>query len=211
MWPTGGALLAMLAAAPALAASHTISAGTVVYDGSVFGADDILVTGGTAVLEIDGGTVGNAVSLDLGGTLDNTGSIAQSGRPGVWAGVGIVNNGGGATIAGTGNDGVYFADGGTLLNTGAGSTITGGWNGVHVVGYGTVTNTDGAAIVGGGAISSAAVYLEGGGEVTNGAGARIVGDASAGVYGIYATQDATVGNAGDIAAMCASPTSARTT
>jgi outer membrane autotransporter protein len=159
----------MLAAAPALAASHTISAGTVVYDSGTYGSDDIVVDGATATLQIGSGGLALSNSIDFrnGGTLDNSGTISRGGNhvngASSASGGHLVNEAGGQ-IKSADYVGVVFFNGGTALNTGSGSLIDAAVYGIDIQGAtGTVTNADGAHITSG----STSVILFAGGDVTN--------------------------------------------
>ena len=173
---TGGALAALLAAAPAVGATHTITSGTVVYPGTPYGANDaFIVSGASTVLEIRSGSLPltNTVDLQNGATVDNAGSITRtgSGNRGVVGGNGHVINRATGVITANGATGVLLYEGGSVLNDGG--LISGTVYGISLQGdTGEVTNRNGGSIVGD-------VMLWDGGSVTNtGAGSQITGGIS---------------------------------
>lgn len=171
---SGAVPLLLLYVSPAVAVSHTISTGVVVYDSGTFGSDDIDVDGTGTTLQVLAGTptLGNAIRLTNGATLDNAGRIERHG-PGVSAETGTVVNRDGSSITSTGDFGVYFELGGSVTNEAGASIVgtTGVFNDWPVgAGIGTVTNS--GTITG---TAGSGVDLENGGVVINKDGGLITG------------------------------------
>ena len=156
-------------------------------------ATGVVVNSGTinATGFSDGGLIdGDAIVLDAGGTITNSG-VLNGFRRGITAGdtVTIVNSG---SITSQQRSAVYMANGGVLTNTATGS-ITGGTFGVSIIGTAAVSN---AGVITGGTPNTGniGVQLANGGSVNNQAGGTITGD-----FGVFAYGgDTTVTNAGTI-------------
>lgn len=188
-------LLSSVVVCPAQAASHTISAGTVVYDSGTYGSDDIIVDGATALLQINSGGVPltNFLDVENGGTLDNSGTIERSGpsHRGVQGGNGTVINRATGAIYSQNGTGILLYDGGSVTNSGLvdaaiygidiqgatgsvtnsnGGIVRSGSDGIILFSGGTVTNTGAGTIV-----ENGVSILDGGGTLTNAHGAGIDG------------------------------------
>ena len=194
VWRAGWRLLAIAlplvgTSVPAGAADIPVTAGTLeVTSPATLGSNDVTVDNTAdedATLLVDSGvTVSNVITLNNGGKLDNLGTIARSGsgNHGVTGGYGTVTNEGGGAIDATDATAILFYDGGTVLNTGTGSTISGGFRGIGIQGGpGDVTNNDGAEID----AVDIGIYMDQGGTITNGAGSTISGATA--IYGNWST------------------------
>ncbi len=133
-------------------------------------AGHIAVSTGTAVEAKNSSTGGSAVLNHDGG------SIQGADRGLLFHAPGVVKNSSGGVITG-GSVGIEMADGGLISNSGAGSAIRSSGIAIRITGAkGTIGNADGATISGG----RTAIYLEHGGSVVNGAGSIIQATGSAG-------------------------------